>query len=200
MRPNLTKKGIRVLGIAESFNPSLFNRSVLAGVVMRGDLVIDGTSFSLCTVSGMDATDSIINMFRSLNRDDINYMMVNGCVISLFNVIDLNRLNKETGLPLVCITYDPSDGLREHFKRRFPEDWQFRVKVYESNGAREEVKIKTGYSVYLRSVGISSKDSVRLINRFTVHGRYAEPIRVAKLLAKSVLKTLASFKPNNIVS
>ncbi|MEM4765961.1 MAG: DUF99 family protein, partial [Nitrososphaerota archaeon] len=62
----LQKKGVRALGVAESFRKGIGGRAVLAGVVMRGDFVIDGVVFGECTVGGMDATDGILEMYRSL--------------------------------------------------------------------------------------------------------------------------------------
>ncbi|MCA9450353.1 MAG: DUF99 family protein, partial [Candidatus Omnitrophica bacterium] len=48
---HIAKKGLRTLGIAESFSGS--PESVLAGVVMRKDLRIDGFRFTTATVGGM---------------------------------------------------------------------------------------------------------------------------------------------------
>jgi Uncharacterized conserved protein len=58
---HLGKKGIRILGIAESFSSR--ERSLIAGVVMRKDLRIDGCAFGTVTVGGLDATDCIIDTF-----------------------------------------------------------------------------------------------------------------------------------------
>ncbi|MBC7109878.1 MAG: DUF99 family protein, partial [Archaeoglobi archaeon] len=64
------KKGIRALGIAESFRKG-YPLSVLAGVVMRADWKIDGFACSLATVGGMDATEAVLKIFRDLSRRDI---------------------------------------------------------------------------------------------------------------------------------
>ena len=66
------KRAIRTLGVAESFRKELGSSSVLAGVVMRADLVVDGVVLGRCTVGGMDATESILDMWRRLDRNDIN--------------------------------------------------------------------------------------------------------------------------------
>ena len=71
---HLNKKGIRVLGIAESFRRG-YGKSVLAGVVMRADCVIDGFSFTHITVGGMDGTEGILRLFEALQRDDIKIMI-----------------------------------------------------------------------------------------------------------------------------
>lgn len=188
------KPGFRVLGVAESFRPVLGDKSFLAGVVIRADFLLDGFAVGRCTVGGMDATDSIIEMYRELDRSDINLLMLGGCIISLFNIVDLGRVASETGVPLLCVTYNPSEGISEVIKSRFPGDWEERLRVYESNGAREEYVLKTGYTVHVRRIGISRRSAEVVLNRMTISGRVPEPIRVARLLARSLLRSEAKAR------
>jgi len=188
LKVSLEKKAIRVLGLAESFSKSLGQYAILAGVVMRSDFIIDGIVLGKCRVGGMDATDSILEMYRKLDRDDISALMINGCIISWFNVIDLARLYKETNLPSICLTYYPSTGLREYFVKYFPEDWSERIRIYEKNGPRIEVTNKNGFKIYLRAVGIEVETAVNLINKYTLFGRTPEPLRIARLIAHAVLE------------
>jgi len=183
----LEKKGVRVLGIAESFRKGTGEKAVLAGVVMRADFIIDGMVIGECTVGGLDATEKIIEMYRLLNRDDVMAIMLNGCIISWFNVIDLHELHRETGLPIIAVSYNPTKGIREFFKKYFPEDWEKRVEIYEKNGPRYEIVNRNNFTIYLRSIGIDEDDVARLINRYTLFGKIPEPLRVAKLAAHAIL-------------
>ena len=181
------KKAIRALGIAESFKKELGSKSILAGVVMRGDLIIDGIILGSCTVGGMDSTDKILAMWKKLNRNDINIILLNGCVISWFNIINLNTLHQKTNTPVICVTYEKSEGLDHYFKKYFPEDWIERLRIYKENGERQEVALKTGYSVFIRNLGISERQAQKVLNMFTLHGRFAEPLRIAKQISRAVL-------------
>ncbi|MEM4298463.1 MAG: DUF99 family protein, partial [Nitrososphaerota archaeon] len=96
----LEKKGIRALGVAESFKIGLGPKSVLAGVVMRSDYIIDGFIFGSATLRGDDATDSIVKMFENLKRNDINLIILGGAVISLYNIIDVDGLSQRTRTPV----------------------------------------------------------------------------------------------------
>ncbi len=183
----LQKKGVRVLGIAESFRKGVGEKAVLAGVVMRVDLIIDGIVLGECAVGGLDATERIIEMYRSLEREDVMAMMLNGCIISWFNVIDLRKLHEETKLPIISVTYNPSPGIREYFIKYFPEDWKTRVEIYERNGPRIEITNKNKLKLYVRSVGLKPEDAAKLLDRYTLFGRIPEPLRVAKLIAHSLL-------------
>ena len=111
------KKAVRALGIAESFVKGVSKRSVLAGVVMRADRVLDGFGFATATVGGMDATGKVIELYESLERDDINFILLNGCIISWYNVVDLHKVVEETQRPLLCVTYEESEGLEKYFLR-----------------------------------------------------------------------------------
>lgn len=150
--------------------------------------MVDGLAITKCTVGGMDATDAVISLYRKLGRTDINAIILSGCVISWYNVVDLNAVYEKIGLPLVCITYEESEGIREYFVKNFPDDWQSRVEVYERNGARRPVVLRTGYTVFIRCLGIELDAGRRLLDKFTLHGRIPEPVRLSKLIAKQVMK------------
>lgn len=191
MRLHVHKKGFRALGISESFIKGVSEESILAGVVMRADMTIDGFTFSKATVGGMDATEKILEMYRSLKRDDITLLLLNGCIISWYNVIDLHRVAEETELPLICVTYNESTGLEKYFKELFPEDWKSRVEIYRKNKSRTAVKLSTGYTVYIRFIGMKIEEAKGILNKFTSHGSIPEPLRVARLLARSLVKNLS---------
>ena len=182
------KKGIRALGIAESFVKGLSQKSFLAGVVMRADRIIDGLSFTQVTVGGIDATQQVITLLEKLHRQDINVIILNGCVISWFNVIDLQEVFQASSIPLICVTYDASEGLDKYFQELFPTTWQQRLQTYQQNGERILVTIKTGKCVFTRYFGLSLAEVKGVLNKFTVFGAVPEPIRVARLLARTLMK------------
>lgn len=177
------KKGIRVLGIAESFKKFSKN-SILAGVVMRRDLVIDGMAYGTATIGGDDATNSIISMHRSLARDDINCILLDGLVISMFNIIDGEQVAGETGLPVIAITFEDSKGLEESIKSHF-DDWQDKLVQYQKLGTRDRVTLKTGKNLFIRCWRVNQRRALAILNSFTLQGSIPEPIRVAKLAARS---------------
>jgi endonuclease V-like protein UPF0215 family len=182
------KKGIRALGIAESFVKGLSQKSFLAGVVMRADRIIDGLSFTQVTVGGIDATQQVITLLEKLHRQDINVIILNGCVISWFNVIDLQEVFQASSIPLICVTYDASEGLDKYFQELFPTTWQQRLQIYQQNGVRILVTLKTGKCVFTRYFGLSLAEVKGVLNKFTVFGAVPEPIRVARLLARTLMK------------
>ena len=177
------KKGIRVLGMAESFKQTS-KKSTLAGIVIRRDLIIDGMAFGNATISGDDATDNIISMYRLLAREDINCIMLDGLVISMYNIIEGGRIAAETGLPVVAVTFEDSKGLEGSIKRLFV-DSQHKLVQYQKLGKRERITLRTGKNLFIRYWGLSQKKAVTILNSFTLQGSVPEPIRVAKMAARS---------------
>ena len=181
---HIPKKGLRALGIAESYAGRTY--STLAGIVMRKDLRIDGFTFGHVTVGGMDATDAVIGMVQELDRKDINVILLSGCVISWFNIIDPARIEKGINIPVICVTYEESDGLDEDIRHHFPDD-TIRLLAYENLGRRSAAVLHTGQTIFLRSWGISEADAVRFCDAFTLEGKIPEPLRVARLCARSMI-------------
>jgi len=88
---HLEKKGLRGLAIAESFRQNSL-KSIFAGIVMRRDFVIDGFVFGSATLEGDDATDTILKMYDELQRPDISYVLISGLIVSMYNIINIEKL------------------------------------------------------------------------------------------------------------
>ena len=189
---HIAKPGLRILGIAESYSGR--EESTIAGVVMRKDLLIDGVAFARVTVGGSDATDAIIRLFTRLGRRDINLMMVSGSVIAWYNIIDPVAVQDATGLPVIVTTYEESEGLAEDINRRFPGDTR-RLAAYQRLGDRIPVRLHTGHDLFIRPYGLPPEDAGRLCNDVTYEGRVPEPVRVARLIARGLVRSGWSGQP-----
>jgi len=181
------KKGIRVFGIAESFKKSCVT-STLAGIVMRRDLIIDGMVFGTATIRGNDSTQNILTMFRSLKRNDVNCIMLDGVIISMYNIIHGEEIREKTGVPVIAITFKDSEGLEGTIERHFPNDSMLKLEQYRNLGQRDQILLKTEKSVFLRYWGLSSKEASAIVNSFTLQGSIPEPIRIAKLAARASIR------------
>ena len=178
------KKGIRVFGVAESFRPPRI-KSTIAGVVMRRDLIIDGIVFGSATLKGNDSTENILNMFKSLKRDDLNCIILGGLIISMYNIIDGKLIQDETGLPVIGITFEDSKGIEANIRYHFPDNYELKLEQYAKLGKRDQVTLKTGNNLFVRCWGLTLKRAIAILDYFTLQGSIPEPIRVAKLVARS---------------
>ena len=183
---HLEKKGLRGLAIAESFT-QYSKESILAGIVMRRDFIIDGFVFGKTTLEGNDATETILSMFKKLNRPDISYLLISGIIISMYNIIDLKKISKLLGIPVIGITYQESQGIDEAIKHHFPDSYESKLKEYKKLEKREKITLHTSYNVYVRKEGCALLDVKHLLDAITIQGSFPEPLRVAQLLAKTLL-------------
>lgn len=186
MTLHLNKPALRALAIAESFGQSS-PLSVLAGVVMRADLRVDGMAYAHAKVGGDDATEAVKGLYRQLDRADINVLLLGGAVLSWFNIVDLQEVWQEINRPLFCLTYEDSPGLEKYIREYFssPEE---KIRRYQHLGARQQVHLKTGYDIYLRVFGASIDEARILLNKFTRDGRVPEPLRLAGLAARAAYR------------
>jgi len=181
---HLEKKGLRGLAIAESFKQD-DNSSRLAGVVIRRDYVIDGFVFGKCTIEGDDATESVLKMYRTLNRDDINFILISGLIIAMYNIIDIKKISEETNLPVIGVTYEESEGIEDSIKKHFPNSYEQKMDRYHKLETRKPITLHTGYKLYIRTEGCIFEEAQQLLDMFTLQGAIPEPLRVAQLLAKT---------------
>lgn len=182
MRPlRLEKPGIRCMGIAESFLPES-ETSALAGVIMKNDMVVDGFVFGSSTVSGEDATDAVLGMYRSAGRQDIGYLLLWGTVISHYNMVDVEKVASSLGIPVIGLSGEATGDLPGSISRRFPD----RMERYRSLGERRPIELSTGHTIYARMSGCTMGQAARLLNIITVQGAVPEPLRLARLLAAAV--------------
>ena len=183
---HLEKNGIRGLAISESFRQDS-EKSVLAGIIMSNDFVIDGFVLGNSTIKGDDATDQIISMYKKLERPDICYIIISGIIISLYNMVDIKKIYDTLMIPVIGVTYADSSGLEETIKKHFPENYDEKIKQYAKIGNREKISLNTSHDVYVRIEGCTISECKQLLNKITTHGAISEPLRVAHLLAKSIL-------------
>ena len=184
MKIHLEKNALRAMGIAECYFPNS-KKSTLCSVVMRSDLVVDGCTYGKSTVGGDDITKNISLMYKKLNRDDINCIMILGSIMSSYNVVDLNFLNKLFNLPIISASLKSPKNLENNFKEKYPNSWKNKLKIHTKNGISQKIKIKTEYSIYIQFSGISLFDTKKILDKFILQGSVPEPLRLAKLFARA---------------
>lgn len=175
------KKGVRALGIAESYRGQT-GESYFAGAVVRASRVADDFVFGTTTVGGTDATETVIRLYERLDREDVRFLMLSGVALSWYNLVDLSAVHEATGVPVVSVTYERSDGLRDAIEDEFEgEERDKRLALYDRLPDRR----KAG-GMYVRSVGVEDDRAAELVRGFTYDGR-PEPVRVARLAARGIL-------------
>ncbi len=156
---------------------------------MRRDLIIDGMVMGNVTIEGNDSTQNILSLYRSLKRNDINCIMLDGLIISMYNIIDGEEIRESTNVPVIAITFKDSKGLEDTIQHHFSNDANHKLEQYRKLGQRDKILLNTGKFLFIRSWGISSKEASMIVNRFTLQGSIPEPIRIAKLAARASMRS-----------
>ncbi len=194
---NINKKGIRVLGIAESFRKEK-TKSILSGIVMRKDLIIDGIVFGNATIGGDDATQNIISMYKSLQRNDISFLLLDGLIISMYNIIDGKKIHENIGIPVIAITFKNSQGIENSIKKHFPSNYNDKLENLNKLGKRNSILLKTNKFLWIRIWGINLDDALKLLNAFLIQGSIPEPIKLAKLISHAYLNTIDNINKSRL--
>lgn len=176
------KAGARAVGVAESYTGDW---STLAGAVVRADRVVDGLVFSSCRVGGTDATQAIVGLVSSLDRADVQYVLIAGIAPAWYNLVDLPTVAAETDRPALSVSFEDSTGLEANLRESFDgPGLEDRLATYRRQPARERLRVNEE-SVYVRSSGLDDEEARDVIRAFTPEGGRPEPLRVARLAARA---------------
>jgi len=183
------KPEIRVLGVDDGvFTPHTRNLVPVVGVVFRGGYWLDGVMHTKVRVDGFEATRKIASMIKgSPHYKQLRVIMVNGVTIAGFNVVDIKKLNTDTGLPVIAVTRDKPDfdEIHEALKKlpRSNERW----KAILNAGKLYEVPIRGGKGrVYMQIAGITEEDARKILQLTSTRSYIPEALRVAHLIASGL--------------
>jgi len=183
------KSQIRVVGFDDgtfSFSSKLNReRTILIGVVMKGSQEVVGVLSRWITVDGTDATDAMIDAVNSSRFKDLRVILLKGITYGGFNVVDVERLNRETGLPVVVVVRKRPDmeamesALRKHFL-----DAEARVELLRK--APPLVEILQG-KLYIQAIGVDERTAGEIVRVATKTGLTPEALRLAHMVASAVM-------------
>ncbi len=177
------KREIRVLGIDDApFDKFKKGNTVVVGTMFRGGQFIDGVVSTKVRVDGNNSTAKIADMInRSKFKPQLQVIMLDGIAVGGFNVIDVQKLNKKTGLPVIVVMrdYPDLDKMKSVLKKIGKEK---KIKLLEKAG-----KIHRFCHIHIQKIGISLENATKMIKVCTTHSYIPEPIRVAHLIGGGII-------------
>ncbi|HWQ47702.1 MAG TPA: DUF99 family protein [Methanosarcina sp.] len=179
------KPEIRILGIDDS---ALLNEKVMiVGAVFRGGDWIDGVLRSEITKDGLDATEVICNMIKkSKHYGQIRTVILDGITYGGFNVVDIQMLYRETGIPVVVVMRSYPDFEKIKSALKYFPDGEARWEIIKRAGEIERMYGKKG-SVYVQRAGIGMETVKKIIRLTSIRSNIPEPLRVAHLIATGII-------------
>lgn len=181
------KKEIRVLGIDDGkFKPHTKGEVLVVGVVFRGGSSIDGIMHTKIAIDGLDATEKIAQMIKvTPHRHQLRIVMLNGVTFAGFNLVDIQKLHNDTGLPVITLTQDKPDLDAIHDALKHLPDSEIRWQIIQNAGDLYEV-ISKGAKIFVGLAGIDLADALTVLDLTSTRGSLPEPLRVAHLIASGI--------------
>ncbi|MDI9623401.1 MAG: DUF99 family protein [Methanothermobacter sp.] len=183
------KSEIRILGIDDApFTPHTKDDVLVVGTVFRGGSWLDGVLTTHIKVDGTDSTSKIIEMVKnSRHFDQLGVIMLDGITLGGFNVVDVEKVFKDTGLPIIVVIRKIPDfkRIKKALKGKF-EDWERRWDAIKRAGEIYPVKVED--TIYIQVKGIKLEDAIEIVKISTTRSAIPEPIRAAHLIAAGVEK------------
>ncbi len=174
------KEEIRIVGWDDaSFKKGKSKWVRLVGVIVRGGKWLDGLLTVRVRYDGLDATDKIINSVnRSRHKDQLKVIMTDGISFAGFNLVDIKRLNEETGLPVIAIIRKRPNVKKFLKAMKIFSDYNERKKIVENAG-----RIFKYNKIFFQKAGLTREDAKRIISLSSTRANVPEPIRLAHIIA-----------------
>ena len=188
-RFRIVKPEVRVLGVDDGvFAPHSKGCALIVGVVFRGGYWLDGVMHTKIKVDGMDGTRKIASMILgSPHRKQLRVIILNGVTFAGFNVVDINRLNTATMLPVIAVTRDrPNFDEIQVALKNLPSR-EKRWRAIRGTGELFEVSTRNKASkIYMQIAGICEEDARRILQVTSTRSNIPEALRVAHLVASGI--------------
>lgn len=176
---SLFNKNTRIMAIDDSPFSRDQKFAVLLAVIIRKDLYIESIFKKYIEVDGLDSTETVISMIRE-KGSGISVMMTQGITFAGFNILDIEGVFRETGIPIINVVDHEPDfrALKNALTGHFP-DWERRFSLLQGKFSRSD-------GIYVQSIGLSTRQAQKFVKQVTVSGQMPEPLRLAHLIASVI--------------
>ncbi len=186
------KSEIRIIGFDDgSFEAGSDDKTCLVGVVMRGGEGVDGVLVNDVEIDGWDSTSTIVKMIEdSRHKEQLRVILTSGITFGGFNVLDIDKVYEETGLPVIVVSRDRPD--MESVKKALKNlsDWEERWEklvsagdVVPVEGVGSENRKST---IFIQVRGMKVEDAKKLVSMVSTRSSIPEPLRLAHLIGTAI--------------
>jgi uncharacterized protein len=88
-------------------------------------------------------------MYRSLKREDINFIMLDGLIISMYNIINGKEVVDNTNVLVIAETFKDSKGLEGTIQHHFSDDSRLKLEQYRKLVQRDKILLRTGKTLFV---------------------------------------------------
>ena len=184
------KDSLRILGVEdgsfEAFNKKVLGRTLLCGVLMKGDRILKVRHAEI-RVDGLDATDKLLSMIRGI---DFEAVILGGITFGGFNVINPRIIHAETEVPIIIYSSvkPDNDAVLAALRKHFP-DWEKRWKIIEGLGEIYSTRVfREDPEIYFEAIGCHPGWAEVVLKDSAMISRIPEPVRVTRLVARGLTR------------
>lgn len=176
------KKEIRIIGIDDASFDKFNDKEVLViGTIFRGGSFLDGVLSTKVSVDGDDSTNKLIDLINKCKfKPQLQCIILDGIAFGGFNVLDIEKLNKKTEIPVIVVI------------RRMPDFKKIKNVLIKIN-KKEKIRLieEAGSPIKINEIFVQFKgidlDEVKEILRIScTRSLIPEPIRVAHLIGQGL--------------
>lgn len=162
---------------------------MVIGAIMRGGSWLEGVVRTYITKDGTDATERLTEMVNgSRHYGQIRVIMLNGITFGGFNVIDIEELYRNTGIPVIVVMRKVPDMERIKDALYHLREPERRYGLILKAGDILEVRTSArGKPIYIQYRGLTREDAISIVKASAVHSRIPEPVRTAHIIATGVV-------------
>lgn len=185
----LIKEEVRIVGFDDApFEKGKRKKVPVVGTIYRGGKIFDGMLFVRVEVDGNDATSKLIKAINSSrHKPQLKLIMLDGITVGGFNVIDLKELHEKTELPVIAINRKMPDVKSVRNALKNFKDFKTRWEKVKNAGRIKRFKFRDRF-IYYQCKGIGREEAEEIIRLSCTRGYIPEPLRVAHLIASSLVK------------
>ena len=174
------KKGIKTIGFDDGPFVKGQEKTVIVGVIMRGNDYVEGIVRDWITVDGSDSAEKIKTLVKnSRHYNQLKAVFIHGSTMGGFNLLDFRELKKIRKPVITVLRKKPSGKAVKAVKKYFKE----KEKIVQSQP--EFFKYK---QAYFQAVNVEKQKAIELIEKTTRMGNIPEPVRLAHLIATAYVK------------
>jgi hypothetical protein len=179
------KSSIRVLAVDDgSFKPRSRGETALIGVVFRLDGRIEGVLGKRVKIDGLDSTAKITEMCnKSKFKEQVQCILLDGINFAGFNIVDVERLFKKTGKPVINVFRKMPRMQRIEAALASFKDKKKRLRLIEKAG-----RIYPFKSIFFQCHGIEAEKARALLKKTIFFSNLPEPVRIAHLIASAITR------------
>lgn len=178
---------MRIVGVDDgAFRPSKkAKQHALLLAVLFHNLRVLAVRVGRIEVDGRDSNKVLTSLLTGVRLDAV---MLSGISFGGFNVVDIAKLSKQVGKPVIAITGElpNNEAVRKALRQHFA-DWPDRWRMVRSAGRIYSFRpLRNEPPLYFEVRGATRLFAEKAIASTATVSRLPEPIRVARILARGL--------------